>query len=88
VGIYGRGQRRPLLWEVIIRLHDFEKYLTPPQAYVSAISKLTERLDRMESKQEEGSEQAGEVDPCEPKKVQQGQVQGVELGQRQSQIIT
>ena len=51
--MYGRGERRPLLSELINRLQDYELHLTPLRACVSAIRKVVEKLDRMESKQED-----------------------------------
>lgn len=50
--MYGRGERRSLLNELISRLHDFKVHLTPIRACVSATEKLTEKLHRMESNQE------------------------------------
>ncbi|XP_021236236.1 uncharacterized protein LOC110389699 [Numida meleagris] len=47
--MYGRGERRPPMGELISRLHDFEIHLTPLQVYASATVKVTERLDRLES---------------------------------------
>lgn len=51
--MYGREQRRPLSNELINRLHDFELHLIPLRACVSAISKVTKKLDRTESNQED-----------------------------------
>jgi len=45
--IYGRGERRPLINEVINKLQDFELHLKPLRACVSAITKVAEKLDRM-----------------------------------------
>lgn len=60
------GQRRPLLFDLIIRLCDFEQYLTPPKTYISAILEVTlERLDRMESKQEDTMEKLCTLFNCD-----------------------
>jgi len=50
--MYGGRQRRPLLFELIIRLYDFELDLTPLWAYVLSILKVTERLDKMKIKED------------------------------------
>jgi len=46
-----REQRRPISFELINRVHNLEQHLAPPQAYISAISKVAVRLNKMESKQ-------------------------------------
>lgn len=50
---------------MIIRFHNFEKHLAPPQAYIPAISKVTERLVRMESKQEDLMEKLSNLLHCD-----------------------
>ena len=50
---YGRGERRPLIDDLVNRLQDFELHLNPLRACVSAITRIVEKLDRMESKQED-----------------------------------
>ena len=59
--MYGRGQRRPCLNELINRLHDSELHLTPLWACVSAIAKVTEKLGRTESNQEDMMEEQSTV---------------------------
>ena len=49
--MYGRGRRRPLIDDLVNRLQDFELHLNPLRARVSAITRIVEKLDRMESKQ-------------------------------------
>ena len=51
--MYGRGERRPLISELVNKLQDFELHLSPLRACVSAITKVAEKLDRMENKQED-----------------------------------
>ena len=51
--MYGRGERRPLINELLNKLQDFELHLSPLRACVSAIEKVAEKLDRMENKQED-----------------------------------
>ena len=51
--MYGRGERRPLINELINKLQDFELHLSPLRACVSAIAKVAEKLNRMENKQED-----------------------------------
>ena len=51
--MYGRGERRPLISELINKLQDFELHLHPLQVCVSAIAEVAEKLNRMESKQED-----------------------------------
>ena len=51
--MYGRGERRPLIDDLVNRLQDFELHLNPLRACVSAITRIVEKLDRMESKQED-----------------------------------
>ena len=51
--MYGRGERRPLRKELINKLQDFELHLSPLRACVSAIVKEAEKLNRMESIQED-----------------------------------
>lgn len=46
-----REQRQPISFELINRVHNLEQHLAPPQAYISAISKVAVRLNKMESKQ-------------------------------------
>lgn len=59
------GQRRPLLFDLIIRLCDFEQYLIPPQAYISTILEVTGRLDRIERKQEDMMEKLCALFNCD-----------------------
>ena len=51
--MYGRGEKRPLINELINKHQDFEVYINPLQACVSAIAKVAEKLNRMENKQED-----------------------------------
>jgi len=46
-----RESREDQLFELIITLCNFEQYLARTKAYISAILKVTERLDKVESNQ-------------------------------------
>ena len=51
--MYGRGEGRPFINELNNKIQDFELHLTSLQACGSSITKLAEKLDRMESNQED-----------------------------------
>jgi len=49
--MYGRGERRPLINELINTLQDFELHLTSLRTCISAITKVAEKLDRLQNNQ-------------------------------------
>ena len=49
---YEPQQKRPLLFELIVTLQNFEQQLPLSHASISAISEVTERLDTTEKKQD------------------------------------
>lgn len=46
-----KESRENQLFELIITLHNFEQYLAHTKAYISAILKVTERLEKVENNQ-------------------------------------
>lgn len=46
-----KESREDRLFELIITFHNFEQYLAHTKAYISAILKVAERLDKVESNQ-------------------------------------